>query len=141
VSDPFDLRRFVEAQAPVFAEAVAELRAGRKTSHWMWFVFPQIAGLGRSEAARRFAISSRAEAKAYLSHPILGPRLCECARLACLVEGRSAHEIFGAPDDAKFRSSMTLFAEVAPENEVFRQALRKYFGGEPDPLTLDKLGR
>ncbi len=137
--DPYDLQRFVDAQDPVFAQVCAELRQGRKTGHWMWFIFPQIAGLGHSETARKFAISSREEAEAYLKHPVLGSRLRECSRLAALVEGRSAHQIFGSPDDLKFRSSMTLFAGVTSDNEVFTQALRKYFAGEPDGLTLQKL--
>ncbi len=137
--DPYNLQRFVDAQDPVFAQVCAELRQGRKTGHWMWFIFPQIAGLGHSETARKFAISSRQEAEAYLKHPVLGPRLRECSRLAALVEGRSAHQIFGSPDDLKFRSSMTLFAGVTSDNEVFTHALRKYFAGEPDGLTLQKL--
>src|SRR5216684_3266838 len=103
MDDPYDLRRFVDAQAPVYARVLAELRAGSKRSHWMWFIFPQIAGLGHSETARRFAISSREEAAAYLEHPLLGARLRECCRLAMLVEGRSARQIFGSPDDVKFR--------------------------------------
>lgn len=141
--DPYDLERFVEAQAPVFEQVRAELRQGRKRSHWMWFVFPQIAGLGRSEMARRFAISSRREAEAYLRHPVLGPRLRECTRLVNLVEGRPIERIFGAPDDLKFHSSMTLFAEivteVASDDGVFEEALRKYFGGKRDPATLERL--
>ncbi|MGB8276513.1 MAG: DUF1810 domain-containing protein [Methylovirgula sp.] len=137
--DPFDLQRFVDAQAPIFAQVCAELREGRKRTHWMWFVFPQIAGLGVSEMARRFAISSRAEAAAYLEHPILGPRLKECTSLVNRVEGRTAREIFGSPDDMKFHSSMTLFATVAPDNDVFKEALRKYFGGVGDRLTLERL--
>jgi uncharacterized protein (DUF1810 family) len=139
MNDPHNLQRFVDAQNPVFENALSELRKGRKISHWMWFVFPQIEGLGRSQTAREFAISSREEAKAYLLHPVLGPRLAECVRVTCLVEGRSAHEIFGAPDDAKFRSSMTLFAHVAAQNEIFRGALRKYFGGQSDRATLERL--
>ena len=138
MSDPFDFQRFVDAQDPVFAQAVAELRAGAKRSHWMWFVFPQLAGLGRSAMAQRYAIGSREEAEAYLRHPILGARLKECTRLVCLIEGRSAHQIFGAPDDLKFHSSMTLFANVAP-NDIFSEALVKYFGGEADPATLERL--
>jgi uncharacterized protein (DUF1810 family) len=140
VNDPHDLQRFVDAQAPVFEQVCAELREGRKRSHWMWFVFPQIKGLGQSEAARRFAISSPEEAEAYLQHPILGPRLRQCTRLVNLVEGRSIEQIFGHPDDVKFRSSMTLFAHVASENRVFQEALQKYFGGKPDEhLTLERL--
>jgi uncharacterized protein (DUF1810 family) len=138
VSDPFNLERFVVVQDLVYAQAIDELRAGAKHSHWMWFVFPQIEGLGRSETARKYAISSREEAEAYLHHPTLGPRLRECTRLVCLVEARSAHEIFGAPDDLKFHSSMTLFANVAPD-DIFSEALAKYFGGEADPATLDRL--
>jgi uncharacterized protein (DUF1810 family) len=139
MDDPYDLQRFVDAQAPIFAQVRSELRAGCKSGHWMWFIFPQIAGLGYSETARRFAISSRQEAEAYLRHPILGPRLRECTQLVTGVEGRSAHQIFGTPDDLKFRSSMTLFAGVTAENGVFRDALQKYFGGQPDRLTLEKL--
>ena len=139
MNDPHHLQRFVEAQDRVFEQALSELRGGRKASHWMWFIFPQIEGLGQSETARKFAIASRAEAEAYLRHPALGPRLRECARLVCRVEGRSARQIFGAPDDAKFRSSMTLFAAVAPAEEVFTAALQKYFGGQADALTLERL--
>ena len=137
--DPYDLRRFVEAQEPVYARVLAELRAGRKASHWMWFIFPQIAGLGHSAMARRYAISSRSEASAYLDHPVLGPRLRECTRLVNAIEGRSAHEIFGSPDDVKFRSCMTLFAEVTVDNDAFDAALRRFFDGERDPATLARL--
>ena len=139
MDDPHALQRFVDAQAPVFAQACAELRSGRKTGHWMWFIFPQIRGLGHSATARRFAIASRAEADAYLDHPLLGPRLRDCTRLVVLAEGRSAHQIFGSPDDLKFRSCLTLFSRVAADNEIFTRALQKYFGGEPDPLTLEKI--
>ena len=139
MSDPYDLRRFVEAQNPVYAKVCSELREGRKRSHWMWFVFPQIVGLGSSPLARKFAISSLAEAAAYLAHPILGPRLAECTQLVNLVEGRSVAEIFGHPDDLKFRSSMTLFARATQDNQVFVAALQKYFKGEPDPATLLRL--
>ena len=118
---------------------LAELRAGRKSSHWMWFVFPQIRGLGQSPMARQFAIASRAEAEAYLGHPILGPRLRECTRLVNAVAGRGIGEIFGSPDDLKFRSSMTLFAHATSDNGIFVEALAKYFGGAEDPLTLQKL--
>lgn len=135
----FDLERFVKAQNPVYPQVCQELRAGRKRSHWMWFIFPQINGLGTSATARKFAISSRGEAEDYLEHPVLGPRLAECTRLVCSIEGRSIQEIFGHPDDLKFRSSMTLFAEVAPNGHAFREALEKFFGGVPDPATLDKL--
>ncbi|MBV8206700.1 MAG: DUF1810 domain-containing protein [Acidobacteria bacterium] len=139
----FDLQRFVDAQAPVYARAVAELRAGRKRSHWMWFIFPQIRGLGYSATARRFAIRSLAEARAYLQHPLLGPRLEECTRLVLAVPGSSVGEIFGYPDDLKFRSCMTLFCvtekESAKQSGVFQQALEKYFAGEPDEATLGEL--
>jgi len=139
MNDPHNLRRFVDAPAPVYAQVLAELRAGSKRGHWMWFVFPQIAGLGRSETARSFAIASRAEAATYLEHPVLGPRLRECCHLVTLVEARSARQIFGTPDDMKFRSSLTLFAAVASDNAIFTNALRKYFGGEHDGLTLVRL--
>jgi uncharacterized protein (DUF1810 family) len=137
--DPYNLERFVEAQAPVYEEVRAELRAGRKRSHWMWFVFPQIAGLGGSAMAVRYAISSREEAAAYLAHPLLGPRLRECAGLVLQVEGRPLDEILGEIDALKFRSSMTLFAHAADDNQLFLDALRKYFAGEADPLTLARL--
>lgn len=133
------LERFVEAQEPVIERVLAELRAGRKASHWMWFVFPQIRGLGHSPTAQRFAISSRAEAGVYLRHEVLGPRLRECTRLVNAVEGRRVEEIFGYPDHLKFHSSMTLFAHAAADNQVFLDALRKYFGGEEDPLTVERL--
>lgn len=138
-NDPFDLRRFVEAQDGCYERVCSELRAGRKQSHWMWFVFPQWKGLGRSPMAARYAIASKAEAEAYLKHPILGPRLRECTELVLQVEGRSAIQIFGTPDDLKFRSSMTLFAAVIPQERVFAQALQKYFAGAPDPLTMEAL--
>ena len=138
--DRFDLRRFVEAQAGVYEQACAELRAGQKRSHWMWFVFPQIRGLGSSEMAMRYAISGREEARAYLDHPVLGPRLEECAGIVVGLEGRTIDEIFGYPDDLKFHSSMTLFAEVAnPSEWVFEKALMKYFGGKSDEATLARL--
>ena len=133
----FDLERFVAAQAPVFATALAELRAGRKRSHWMWFVFPQRRGLGHSAMAQRYGIGSLAEAKAYLAHPLLGPRLVACTRAVLAVEGRSLHAILGSPDDLKFRSSMTLFALAADEDDsVFRQALDRYCNGHADERTL-----
>ena len=138
-ADPFALRRFVDAQAPIVEQVLQELRQGRKRSHWMWFVFPQIAGLGHSETARHFAIGSRAEAAAYLAHPILGARLVECSRLVHAVEGRSAREIFGPPDDLKFHSSMSLFAIVAPEQAIFQDNLRKYFAGTLDRATVERL--
>lgn len=138
-ADPFDLERFVSAQQHVYKSVLSELEAGMKMGHWMWFIFPQIRGLGRSPTSIEYAISSREEAKAYLQHPVLGPRLKECARLVVLVEGRSAHEIFDSPDDMKFRSSMTLFSEVSQGEAIFKRALQKYFNGLPDPLTLDRL--
>jgi uncharacterized protein (DUF1810 family) len=138
-NDPYNLQRFVEAQNPCFESVCAELRDGSKTGHWMWFIFPQIKGLGLSPLARKFAISSRQEAEAYLRHPILGPRLRECTRLANLMEGRSVEQIFGYPDDLKFRSCMTLFAHATPDNQVFIDALQKYCEGRFDPLTLERL--
>jgi uncharacterized protein (DUF1810 family) len=137
--DPYNLQRFVEAQAHVFSQVVAELAEGRKRSHWMWFIFPQIAGLGSSEMARRFAISGKEEASAYLQHASLGPRLRQCTELVNQVSGRTIEQIFGYPDDLKFRSSMTLFASVAQDEKVFRAALEKYFEGKPDPATLSRL--
>jgi uncharacterized protein (DUF1810 family) len=139
MSDPYDLQRFVDAQNPVYDRVRTELQEGRKRSHWMWFIFPQIAGLGSSPLARRFAISSLSEAAAYLQHPVLGPRLAECTRLVNLIEGRSIEQIFGSPDDLKFRSSMTLFARASADNQVFADALQKYFNGEFDPATLERL--
>lgn len=137
--DPHDLRRFVEAQDSVIEEVKEELRSGRKRTHWMWYVFPQMEGLGRSRMARRYAIASREEAEAYLAHSILGPRLRECTELVNAVEGRSANEIFGSPDDLKFRSSMTLFDAVADDPTPFRTALERYYDGESDPKTLQLL--
>ena len=137
--DEYDLQRFVEAQDGVYEQALRELRAGRKTSHWMWFVFPQIEGLGYSSMAQRYAIAGRAEAEAYLRHPVLGPRLRECTALVNAVEGRTLHEIFGSPDDMKFRSSMTLFAACTGDASMFQAALDKYCGGERDPMTLERL--
>ena len=139
MSDPYDLRRFVETQATIYDGALAELRRGRKASHWMWFIFPQIAGLGVSATSQHYSISCLDEARAYLAEPVLGPRLIECISAVNAVEGCSAHEIFGPPDDLKFRSSLTLFAAAAPDIPVFGEALAKYFDGEPDPLTLAKL--
>jgi uncharacterized protein (DUF1810 family) len=137
--DRYGLQRFVDAQNPVFEKVGAELHEGHKQGHWMWFIFPQFTGLGSSEMATKFAISSREEAEAYLKHPVLGPRQRECTRLVNLVEGRSIDEIFGYPDDLKFRSSMTLFASATSENQVFKDALQKYCAGELDPLTVEKL--
>lgn len=140
MSDPFDLQRFVDAQEGVMDSVLTELRAGRKRSHWMWFVFPQLRGLGRSEMAQRYAIASLDEARAYLAQPLLGARLRECSELAWKVQGHSAHEIFGAPDDQKFWSSMTLFAKADPSVAIFEECLRKYFGGRSDPGTLALIG-
>jgi uncharacterized protein (DUF1810 family) len=137
--DPFNLERFIDAQAPVYERVRRELEAGRKESHWMWFIFPQIAGLGQSAMSVRFAIPSLAEASAYLAHPILGPRLRECARLVLEVEGTTAADIFGPLDAMKFRSSMTLFAKAGPEKTLFSECLEKFFGGQSDPVTLEKL--
>jgi uncharacterized protein (DUF1810 family) len=137
--DPYNLQRFVEAQNPVFVQVCLELREGRKRGHWMWFIFPQLQGLGYSPMARRFAITSLEEAQAYLRHPILGPRLRECCRLVTLIEGCPIEEIFADPDYLKFRSSMTLFAHATPENQIFMSALDKYFEGKLDPLTLARL--
>ena len=139
MTDPYQLQRFVDAQNPLFEQVCAELRQGRKRTHWMWFIFPQIKGLGSSPTAIEFAISSLQEAEAYVRHPILGPRLRECSRLVTLVEGRSINQIFGYPDDLKFHSSMTLFARTTGENQIFKDALKKYFAGEPDRLTLERL--
>ena len=138
--DAYDLGRFVEAQERTYDRALAEVRAGRKRTHWMWFVFPQLDGLGFSETARRYAIKSRAEAQAYLNHPVLGPRLVECVEAALGVEGRSATEVFGSPDDLKLRSCATLFACVTPPDSVFARLLTKYYNGVPDDRTLRLLG-
>lgn len=137
--DQYNLERFVSAQDSIYAEVVSELRAGMKTGHWMWFIFPQIRGLGRSSVSIEYAISSREEAAAYLQHPVLGPRLKACTRLVLEVENRSAEEIFGSPDDMKFRSSMTLFAQASADDDIFIRALQQYFGGAQDQLTLDRL--
>ncbi len=141
MSDPFDLARFVKAQDPVIARVQDELRAGQKRSHWMWFVFPQLAGLGHSAMAQRYAIASREEAEAYLAHPVLGPRLLACTTLVNGVAGRSVHQIFGSPDDLKFHSSMTLFATVTPGASVFQDALDRCFGGLADAATRNGLAR
>jgi uncharacterized protein (DUF1810 family) len=138
MNDPNDLQRFVDAQNPVFEQVCAELRAGQKRGHWMWFIFPQLRGLGHSEMATRFAISSRDEAEAYLKYHVLGSRLRECTRLVMLVQGRSINQIFGYPDDLKFRSSMTLFASTASENQIFKDVLKKGFAGELDRLTIER---
>jgi uncharacterized protein (DUF1810 family) len=134
--DPFDLNRFVAAQADDYDQALSEIRAGRKWSHWMWYVFPQLDGLGSSSTARFYAIKSRDEARAYLDHAVLGPRLRECAEAAVAVEGRTATEVFGSPDDLKLRSSATLFAAVSPPGSVFERVLARYYDGKPDERTL-----
>jgi uncharacterized protein (DUF1810 family) len=136
---PHDLTRFVAAQDPLLKQIRAELAAGAKRTHWMWFVFPQLTALGRSPTAQHYGVADLAEARAYLADPILGPRLVEMTEIVNGVQGRTAHEIFGSPDDLKFRSSMTLFAQAAPEEPAFRQALARYYGGEPDPRTLEVL--
>jgi uncharacterized protein (DUF1810 family) len=141
MDERFRLQRFVDAQHPVYAAVVSELRSGRKRSHWMWFIFPQVAGLGRSVTSQTFAVTSLAEAAAYVAHPTLGPRLRECAALVAGIEGRSIDEIFGHPDDLKFHSSMTLFARAAPGEPIFGACLQKYFGGRPDPQTLALVSR
>lgn len=135
------LERFVVAQEGVHERALAELRAGRKRTHWMWFVFPQLAGLGVSAMARRYAIADLAEARAYLAHPVLGPRLEQCAWVLLGITGRTAHEMFGSPDDLKLRSSMTLFTVADPENEVFREVIDRYCDGVPDARMLALLGQ
>ena len=141
MSDPFGLQRFVEAQAGVIEAVREELRAGSKRSHWMWFVFPQLKGLGLSSTAQFYGIESLEEARAYLAHPVLGPRLRDCVEMVLAVRGRTAHEIFGSPDDLKLRSCLTLFAEVGGGQSVFDRALRQYFGGQPDHATLELLAR
>jgi uncharacterized protein (DUF1810 family) len=139
MDDRFRLQRFVDAQQLVYEMVLGELRAGRKRSHWMWFIFPQIAGLGHSAMAARFALSSLDEAVAYLAHSVLGQRLRECTALVAGSEGHSIAEILGYPDDMKFRSSMTLFSRAAPQEPIFAACLQKYFEGEPDLQTLAKL--
>ena len=143
MDDPHDLQRFVNAQAGPYDMALAELRAGRKRSHWMWFIFPQLAGLGSSATADLYGVRSLVEARAYLDHPVLGPRLVECVLAANTVRERSAGDIFGYPDELKFRSSLTLFvmAAASQAKAPFQQALDRYFEGEGDPLTVSKLGR
>jgi uncharacterized protein (DUF1810 family) len=140
MSDMYDLQRFLNAQDPAYARVIAELSAGRKTSHWMWYVFPQIAGLGSSPMAQKFAIGSLEEARAYLAHDVLGPRLKECTQLVLAVQERSISEILGYPDDLKFRSSMTLFADVPGAPSLFDEALQQYFDGKADERTLQLLG-
>lgn len=138
-ADPFDLQRFVAAQDGIHDAVLRELKAGQKRSHWMWFVFPQLAGLGRSGMARHYAIRSLDEADAYLRHALLGARLLECTRAVNGIAGRSAHQIFGSPDDVKFRSSMTLFEQVASADSTFAAALDNYYAGQRDPATLELL--
>ena len=138
-ADPFDLRRFVDAQDRVYGSVIEELRSGRKRSHWIWFVFPQLHGLGNSATAMRYGITSLQEARAYLAHEVLGPRLRECARLVAQIDGRSADDVFGWPDNLKVRSSMTLFARATNDNADFRAVLEKFYGGEEDPVTVEQL--
>jgi uncharacterized protein (DUF1810 family) len=139
MKDPFRLQRFVDAQGPIYDQVLRELRAGRKASHWMWFVFPQMRGLGRTPTAHHYGISSLAEARAYLAHPVLGPRLGECVRLVLACEGHTAERIFGFPDVLKLRSCLTLFQAVAPDPQIYTEAMARYYGGEPDPRTLECL--
>jgi uncharacterized protein (DUF1810 family) len=139
-TDPYHLSRFVQAQEDDYARALAEIRGGRKRTHWMWYVFPQLDGLASSSTAKFYAIKSLEEARAYLEHPVLGPRLLECTDAALGVEGKSAFEVFGSPDDLKLRSCATLFACVSPPGSVFHRALDKYYGGEPDSKTLQLSG-
>jgi uncharacterized protein (DUF1810 family) len=141
VNDHYNLSRFVQAQEDDYQRALSEIRSGRKRSHWMWYIFPQYDGLGSSPASKRYAIRSLAEAEAYLRHPVLGPRLVECAEAALAVEGESASEVFGFPDDMKLRSCATLFAHVSPSGSVFERLLDKYFRGERDDKTVQLLGR
>lgn len=136
MADPYDLNRFVVAQEPVFPTALAELKAGRKCTHWMWFIFPQLRGLGSSSTATFYGIASLAEAQAYLTHPILGPRLQTCTNAVLAVEGRTLHEIFGSPDDLKFCSCMTLFAQAAADGGPFSAALNRFCHGREDTRTL-----
>jgi uncharacterized protein (DUF1810 family) len=139
-SDPDNLARFTSAQDEVYEDVLAELRSGSKQTHWMWFIFPQIEGLGRTPTSRYYSIKTREEARRYLDHPILGPRLLECAEIVLAVNGKSALDIFGSPDDMKLKSSMTLFASVETSQTVFARVLDKYFGGQRDQRTLDLLG-
>ena len=138
MTDPYDLERFVRAQERLYSQVLNELRAGTKRSHWMWFIFPQLRGLGSSPTAVTYAIASLAEARAYLAHPLLGARLRECTQRLLALQGRTAHEVFGYPDDLKFRSCMTLFAHADPAGP-WRTALARYFAGEEDPLTRERL--
>lgn len=138
-NDPFDLARFVDAQRDVYTRAVAELKSGRKRSHWMWYIFPQLDGLGHSAMAHRYAIKSLAEARAYLARPVLGQRLQECAQVLLGLEGKTAHDIFGSPDDLKLRSCATLFSQVSPADSLFHRLLTRYFEGNADSRTLQLL--
>jgi uncharacterized protein (DUF1810 family) len=139
VSDPYNLQRFVDAQSTVYDTVIDELRSGRKRSHWIWFIFPQLAGLGSSPTAQRYAISSVAEAEAYLRHDVLGPRLRECTGVVNAIDGKSVGEIFGWPDDVKLRSSITLFAHATDDNAGFLELLDKFYNGEEDPVTVARL--
>lgn len=139
-TDPHNLQRFLDAQFPLYEEACKELRNGKKLTHWMWFIFPQIEGLGRTSTAKLYAIKSLNEAKAYINHPTLGPRLSECTDLVNAIENKSINRILGSPDDLKFRSCMTLFTLATEDNKIFRQALDKYYNGEQDVLTWEKVG-
>ncbi len=139
--DPYDLQRFISAQEGVYERALAELQSGKKRSHWMWFIFPQVEGLGQSPTSKYYAITSAAEAREYLAHPLLGTRLHECAEAVLILEGRSASEVFGFPDDLKFRSCMTLFAEIAGADSVFARVLRQVFDDQRDRQTLEFLSR
>ena len=138
--DPYDLNRFLYAQEGIYEDALDELKGGRKRSHWMWFIFPQIDGLGRSQTAMHYAIKHAEEARAYLDHPVLGKRLLQCTEAVLAIEGRTASEIFGSPDDVKLRSSMTLFAVASGQGSVFQRVLDKYYRGEKDDRTLQLLG-
>jgi len=140
VNDPFKLSRFIEAQDGIYSDVLDELGRGRKTGHWIWYIFPQIAGLGFSGMSRRYSIASLDEAKAYAEHPLLGQRLIECVELVMAVEGQSAEQIFGHLDALKFRSCLTLFAAADDDNQIYQKALNKYFDGSPDPLTIQALG-
>jgi len=140
VEDPYDLQRFVTAQNHCYQQVCTELSEGNKQSHWMWFIFPQLRGLGQSPMSKLYSISSLQEAEAYLQHPVLGSRLRHCTKLVMLIEGRTIEEIFGNPDDVlKFRSSMTLFMRTSQESRIFKDGLQKYFAGKPDQLTMDRL--
>jgi uncharacterized protein (DUF1810 family) len=141
MNDPYDLRRFLDAQEGDYERALAEIQSGQKRSHWMWYIFPQLDGLGFSPTAKRYAIKGIEEARAFLDHPVLGPRLLACSEAVLGVEGKSATQVFGSPDDLKLRSSATLFAAVSPPDSVFERLLDKYYQGRPDDRTLHLLGR